>query len=112
MKEQPTKFKTRKGQSVYRRRTYRKNSTQPTYASHYTFRVQRDNGDAYFNLGTDKRKAGATADEIMAFLSIEGNTVEEALVRYSKPTVPTNSNRLKRRQIIFPSFEKNKLPLV
>ena len=83
MKDRPTEFKTRKGQRVYRRRIYRKNSTTPTHSNNYTFRVQRDSGDAYFNLGTDKRLAGATADEITAFLSIEGNTVDEALERYS-----------------------------
>lgn len=83
VKDRPTEFKTRKGQRVYRRRIYCKNSSIPTHSNNYTFRVQRDNGDAYFNLGTDKRQAGTTADEITAFLSIEGNTVNEALERYS-----------------------------
>lgn len=58
------------------------------FADHYTLRAKHGSGrkaeTAYFNLGTSKRESGSKADEIMAFLSVEGNTIHEALLRYSE----------------------------
>ncbi len=82
MSIQSVEFRTRKGNRVYRRR-HTKNG-QEVLASHFTFRVKQDGGSHYFNLGTTKNEAGATADEIAAFLRVEGNTVKEALLRYSE----------------------------
>ncbi len=82
MSAPPTEFRTRKGHRVYRRS--RKLDAKLVFADNYTLRVKQDGGTSYFNLGTDKRDAGGMADEIMAFLAVEGNTVAEALIRYSE----------------------------
>ena len=75
-------FRTRKGHRVYLRS--RQANGQTIYADNYTLRVKQDGETSYFNLGTKKNDAGAKADEIMAFLAVEGNTVKEALARYSE----------------------------
>jgi len=82
MSIQSTEFRTRKGHRVYRRS--RQVDGQTVYADKYTLRVKQDGETSYFTLGTDKRGAGTKADEIMAFLAIEGNTIKEALIKFSE----------------------------
>lgn len=78
-----TEFRTRKGHRVYKRSRVLGGET--AYAPHYTIRVKQDGQTAYFNLGTSKRDAGSSADEIMAFLAVDGNGLKEAQARYSEP---------------------------
>ena len=98
MKERPTEFRTRKGQRVFRRRVYNRKFKTPQYAQNYTLRVRQDKKDSYFNLGTDKKIAAGTADEIAAFLSLDGNTVEEALIRYSTTHKAAKKREEKRNE--------------
>ena len=83
MKTDSPEFRTRKGHRVYKRS--RVIDGQLVFADSYTLRVKQDGKTAYFHLGTCKREAGNKADEIMAFLAVSGNTLTEALVKYSEP---------------------------
>lgn len=82
MRAESTQFRTRRGNRVYKRS--RVVNGQKVFADHYTLRAKQDGKTAYFHLGTSKREAGSNADEIMAFLAVEGNTLHEALERYSE----------------------------
>lgn len=82
MKTDSTQFTTPKGHRVYKRS--RVVNGQRVFADTYTLRVKQDGETAYFKLGTVKREASLKADEIMAFLAVSGNTLDEALVRYSE----------------------------
>ena len=89
---QITEFETPQKNRVYRRFRLGKDG-QPIYSPCYTLRVRHgQETSAYFNLGKDKRLAGSKADEISAFLSVEGNTVEEAQLRFCD----TKKHRAKR----------------
>lgn len=75
-------FKTKKGHRVYRRFSSRPDGSK-VYAETYTLRVRHgQKSSTYFKLGNDKREAGAKADMIMAFLAVDGNTVDEAQERF------------------------------
>lgn len=83
MKTDSPEFRTAKRHRVYKRS--RVVDGQLVYADNYTIRVKQDGRTAYFHLGTVKRDASTKADEIMAFLAVGGNTLDEALVKYSEP---------------------------
>ncbi len=82
MSVQIPEFRSKKGHRVYRRS--RQINGEVIYADNYTLRVKQDGNTSYFNLGNSKPDAGATADKIMAFLSLDGNTIEEALIQFSE----------------------------
>lgn len=81
---QPTEFKTRQGTRVFRF-AHKSRTGEMVYSPAYTVRVKHGSKlSTYINLGTDKRAASQTADEVMAFLAVEGNTVKEAKLRYDE----------------------------
>ena len=83
MKTESTEFRTPKGNRVYKRSHLI--GGKLSYADTYTLRAKQDGKTAYFELGTNKREAAGKADEITSFLGVNGNTLAEALVRYSEP---------------------------
>ena len=81
MINRPLSARTRKGNRIYRH-PFSKNG-KTSHTENYTFRVKRAGKIYYFNVGTEKKKASALADEIAAFLSVKSNDIHEAIVRFS-----------------------------
>ena len=100
MRERSTSFTTSKRNRVYRRASIRNGETH--YANNYTLRVKQDGKPYYFNLGADKRQAGPLADKIVDFLRVEGNTADEALLKYSKSHRQRAARNTKRKDLGLP----------
>lgn len=81
---QPFEFTTRQGTRVFRFSHKGKNGEQ-VYSKNYSVRVKHGSKlSVYINLGSDKREASKTADEVISFLAVNGNTVAEAKLRYDE----------------------------